>query len=384
MAVLVLLVALVLGVIARAAVRRPARGRPVWVVALAGGELAGWFLMITAAVIWSAWAIGWADGWIGTVALVILGAALVAFMVALARGFAAGTAVLRQTGSARRRPPALSAVMPLARRPRGVETTPALRYGPHERHLVDVTRSARPEGPMPVLVHVHGGGWLRGRRHTQARPLVYRLARAGWAVLTPSYRLSPEATFPDHLVDVKRVIAWARAQAEELSVDPAFIAVAGGSTGGNLAALAALTAGDSRLQPGFEAADTSVQACVPLYGVHDLLRRDGRPLWPYLVSAVMKSEPGTDPEAWERASPTRMANGHGTPFVVIHGTHDTLVGPGQSRRLVEALTAAGGPLPIHLEVRHGNHGFDYFAGPRGRATAMAVETVLDRLATRGT
>jgi acetyl esterase/lipase len=197
-------------------------------------------------------------------------------------------------------------------------------------------------------------------------------------VFTPSYRLSPEVAFPQHLIDVKRAVAWVRSNAASLGVDPSFVGVAGGSAGGNLAALAGLTMGDPALQPGFEDADTSVQMCVPLYGVHDMLDAGGRPLWPYLVEVVMQTEPAVDPEGWRRASPSRCATAVRPPFLVIHGAVDSLVPPQTSRRLVEALQEAGGPEVRYLEVPWASHGFDFFAAPRGRAVAAVVIDALDR------
>ncbi len=153
-------------------------------------------------------------------------------------------------------------------------------------------------------MQVHGGGWVLGFKDRQGQLLMRQMAKAGWVCCNVDYRLSPMATFPDHLVDVKKAIAWIREHSDELGVDPDFLAVTGGSAGGHLTALAALTAGDPGLQPGFEDADTSVQAAVPFYGVFDFKNRDG--LWPkemitqYLAPLVMKSDPGSDPEAWTR------------------------------------------------------------------------------------
>jgi acetyl esterase/lipase len=229
------------------------------------------------------------------------------------------------------------------------------------------------------VVYVHGGGWWRGRHSTQARPALHQLARSGWEVFAPAYRLSPEATFPDHVIDIKRAIAWVRDHAASLGVDPRFVAVVGGSTGGNIAALVALTQGESSLQPGFEQGDSSVQACVPLYGVHDMLRPTGEPLWPYLAVSVMKSTPQTDPEGWRRASPARSVTANRPPFFVVHGAYDTLVRPELSRSLVAALDDVGTAAHDYAEVPWANHGFDFFAGPRGRITAEAMTRVLDHL-----
>ena len=106
--------------------------------------------------------------------------------------------------------------------------------------------------PRPVLVQVHGGGWVLGFKDRQGQLLMRQMASRGWVCCNVDYRLSPMATFPDHLVDVKRAIAWIRDNADELGVDPEFIAVTGGSAGGHLTALVALTANQPRFQPGFE------------------------------------------------------------------------------------------------------------------------------------
>ena len=119
------------------------------------------------------------------------------------------------------------------------------------------------------MIQVHGGGWILGSRSEQGIPLLNHMAANGWVGFNVDYRLSPRATLPDHVIDVKRAIAWVRENADELGVDPERIAITGGSAGGHLTALAALTANDRSLQPGFEDADTSVMAAVPFYGIYD-------------------------------------------------------------------------------------------------------------------
>ncbi len=272
---------------------------------------------------------------------------------------------------------------PFARLPGSVEVVEGLRYGPHPRHRLDVYRRRDLAGPAPVLVQVHGGSWMRGSRGRQARPLMYRLAARGWVVVAPSYRVSPEATFPDHLVDVKRAIAWVRLMAVGLGVDPGFVAITGGSAGGHLAAMVALTAGDPAYQPGFESADTSVQACVPLYAVLSLLRSDGRtPIWPFLARYVMKSEPADDPVRWRASSPHYRAHASAPPFFVLHGTHDSAVRSHVSTRFVKRLRSAGAGPVVFGEVPGATHGFDYFASTRGKAAAAAIEHFLEHVRRR--
>jgi acetyl esterase/lipase len=159
------------------------------------------------------------------------------------------------------------------RRP-GVEVLRNVRYGEHSRNRLDIHRPADHRTGCPVLVQVHGGAWVIGNSHQQGQPLMRKMASDGWVCVAINYRLSPKATFPDHIVDVKRSLAWVREHIHEYGGDPSTLVITGGSAGGHLAALAALTPNDPRFQPGFEDADTSVSACIPFYGVYDLCDRN--------------------------------------------------------------------------------------------------------------
>ena len=129
------------------------------------------------------------------------------------------------------------------------------------RNHLDIWR--RPDlhrgGQAPVLLQVPGGAWMVGNKRGQAHPLMSHLAELGWICVAINYRLSPRSTWPDHIVDVKRAIAWTKQHIAEYGGDPDWIAITGGSAGGHLSSLAALTPNDSRFQPGFEDADTRVQ-----------------------------------------------------------------------------------------------------------------------------
>src|SRR4029079_7157142 len=112
------------------------------------------------------------------------------------------------------------------------------------RNQLDVWKRADLEAGAraPVLFQVHGGAWTMGRKEGQAEPLMAHLAERGWVCVTANYRLSPSATWPDHIVDVKRALAWTKANIAGYGGDPGFIVITGGSAGGHLCALAALTA----------------------------------------------------------------------------------------------------------------------------------------------
>jgi len=115
-----------------------------------------------------------------------------------------------------------------------------------------------------------------GNKQGQAYPLMSHLAEHGWVCVSMAYRVSPRSTWPDHVVDVKRAIAWIKKNIGRYGGDPGFIAVTGGSAGGHLSALVAMTPGAREFQPGFQEADTRVQAAVPFYGVYDLTDEHGR------------------------------------------------------------------------------------------------------------
>ncbi len=163
---------------------------------------------------------------------------------------------------------------PLRRRYATTRDVPYGEFG--RRNHLDIWRRAdlRDDAGAPVLIQVHGGAWMTGSKDRQGAPLMGHLAERGWVSVALNYRLSPRSTWPDQIVDVKRAIAWVKDHIAEYGGDPDFVVITGGSAGGHLSALAALTAGVAAFQPGFEDADTSVQAAVPMYGVYDFTNRD--------------------------------------------------------------------------------------------------------------
>jgi acetyl esterase/lipase len=142
----------------------------------------------------------------------------------------------------RRLPLARILLLPLWRRRRDVERVANIPYGDAgRRNLLDLYRHrARPSGG-PVLIHLHGGGYYQGRKNSQSLPLLYRLASQGWVCVSANYRPRPAAQHPDHLIDLKKVIAWVRAHGHEYGADPGLLFVSGSSAGAHMASLAALT-----------------------------------------------------------------------------------------------------------------------------------------------
>jgi acetyl esterase/lipase len=220
----------------------------------------------------------------------------------------------------------------------------------------------------PAIMQIHGGAWIIGDKREQGWPLIGHLAANGWVCFNVNYRLSPAATWPDHLVDLKYALAWIRAHADDYGVDPSFVAVTGGSAGGHLAAMMALTANDPEYQPGFEHADTSIQAAVPVYAVYDFTNRLGTMLDRFrtqmLEPMIMKAFLDEGPEKFHRASPIDRVHPGAPPFLVVHGDRDTLAPVEDARLFVETLRETSRCDVVYAELRGAQHAFDIFASPR--------------------
>ncbi|MET0896919.1 MAG: alpha/beta hydrolase [Mycobacterium sp.] len=263
-------------------------------------------------------------------------------------------------------------------------------YGEYgRRNSLDIWR--RPDLPRnahaPVLLQIHGGAWTLGSKRGQAHPLLSHLVELGWICVSINYRLSPRSTWPDHIVDVKRAIAWTKEHIGGYGGDPNWLAITGGSAGGHLSSLAALTANDPQFQPGFEDADTRVQAAVPFYGVYDFTRRDNSlhpMLIPMLSRYVLKQSPRRIPDSYRSASPVNHVSPDAPPFFVLHGTNDSLIPVEQARTFSAALREVSTQPVVYAELPLAQHAFDVFGSPRAAHAAVAVEQFLAEVYTRST
>ena len=263
-------------------------------------------------------------------------------------------------------------------------------YGDYgARNHLDIWR--RPDldrdGRAPVLLQVPGGAWMVGSKRQQAYALMSHLAELGWVCVAINYRLSPRSTWPDHIVDVKRALAWTKEHIAEYGGDPNWIAITGGSAGGHLSALAALTANDPQFQPGFEEADTSVRAAVPFYGVYDFTRTDDaiHPLTvPTLAKYVFKLGRADISEPFRTASPITHVSADAPPFFVLHGRNDSLIPVEQARAFTKRLRDASRQPVVYAEMPFAQHGFDIFGSTRAAHAAVAVEQFLAEVYERTT
>jgi acetyl esterase/lipase len=276
------------------------------------------------------------------------------------------------------RQPHLRGVLPaLQHRRRYAATTTDISYGTHgSNNFLDISR--RPDLPAgnraPVLIQVPGGAWSVNEKRGQGYPLMSRMVELGWICVSINYRRSPWNVWPSQIVDVKRAIAWVRENIAQYGGDPDFIAITGGSAGGHLASLAALTPDDESLQPGFEDADTSVQAVAPYYGVYDLTTLDNmHPLMmPLLERVVMQKRMADHPELYHDASPINRVHRDAPPFFILHGENDAIVPMAQARGFHAALQDAGARTVAYAELPKAHHAFDAIATLRCQAASEAV------------
>jgi acetyl esterase/lipase len=250
------------------------------------------------------------------------------------------------------------------------------------RHHLDIYAPAgRQLEGAPVLLQVHGGAWTIGKKDQQGIPLMRHLAAKGWVCVAINYRLAPRDPFPAQIIDVKQGIAWIRDNIAAYGGDPGYIAITGGSAGGHLTALAALTANDPAWQPGFEDVDTSVQVAVPHYGVYDVagatgLRSVALTRDRFMGPKVFKKRYATEPEAFEAASPILRVSPDAPDFLVLHGTHDSLVGVQQARMFVAKLREVSKRTVVYAELPGAQHAFDVFPSIRSAHIVRAIDRYL--------
>lgn len=258
-----------------------------------------------------------------------------------------------------------------------VRVTKNLSYGRYgRRNRLDVYRHVDEPDGCPVLLQVHGGAWVIGNKDQQGWPLMSHLAANGWVCVAINYRLGPRSSWPDMVVDVKQAITWVKDHVGEYGGNPDFVVITGGSAGGHLCSLAALTANDPAFQPGFEERDTTVQACVPFYGVYDFTNRDqvGRgDMRQFLERMVMKTKLASAEDQWRAASPVWRVHAEAPPFFVVHGKNDTLVPVTQARLFVQLLRDVSRQTVAYAELPGAQHAFEVFTSVRTGHVINAVE-----------
>ncbi|MRW93330.1 alpha/beta fold hydrolase [Duganella sp. FT80W] len=182
---------------------------------------------------------------------------------------------------------------------------------------------------LPVVVFVHGGGWKAGFR-SEFVPMALRLTQRGYAAVTVSYRLSGEAPYPAAVQDVQQAVRWVRAHARQLHIDPQRIVLAGGSAGGQIAALAGVTGKDG----------AEVQAIINIDGLSDftselaLKYEDDPKKNPSSAGAWFGGRYADQPARWREASPIRYVRA-GMPPILFIGSAQPRFSAGREQMMAQ-------------------------------------------------
>jgi acetyl esterase/lipase len=209
---------------------------------------------------------------------------------------------------------------------------------------VDVDTPLGGRGPFPVVIWIGG---ISQYAPGSPSPAMHELAR-GYAVVTPSYRGSDVAPFPAQLVDLQAAIRWIHANATQLELDPQRIAVWGAGAGAHLATLLALSDGDETSRP---------QAAIDWGGATDLLTLqadvtntcvDSHDAATSAESSLIGCALQSCPDAARAASPLSLVRSGNVPVLIMHGAGDCVIPPAQSRKLDEALRAAGSATTLRI------------------------------------
>ncbi|MDO4627204.1 MAG: alpha/beta hydrolase [Pasteurellaceae bacterium] len=231
----------------------------------------------------------------------------------------------------------------------------------------------------PAIVYLPGGGFM-GANHDKYIQMRMALANADFVVASIEYRVVPDM-FPAPVVDAKAAVRYLRAHAAEFGIDPTRIAVLGDSAGGWLSQMVALSDNEKAWEQGdFLDQSSAVQAAVSIYGFWDLQNiGEGFPddiqkvhQSPAVTEALLVNGPAfntfagasitSDPQKALNASPKGHIKGKKPPFLIIHGSSDTLVSPLQSKHLYDTLKAEGNQADYVL-IEGAGHGTQEFYQP---------------------
>ncbi|MFN9036224.1 MAG: alpha/beta hydrolase fold domain-containing protein, partial [Planctomyces sp.] len=240
--------------------------------------------------------------------------------------------------------------------PAGVRMERDLAYveGGDESQKLDLYLPEQPAaGPLPLIVHIHGGGWRGGSKFPC--PFLVLVTR-GYAVASIEYRFSQKAVFPAQIQDCQAAIRWLRGHAGKYGLDAEKVGVIGGSAGGHLSALVG-TAGGAKAFPqigGFSDQPDDVQCVCDIFGPANFATVMQQAADDKKVRNIFKFNSDSDPYAlliggnletdWEKVaavSPVHYITADDPPTLILHGTHDALVPYAQSVELAESLRAKG-------------------------------------------
>ena len=243
---------------------------------------------------------------------------------------------------------------------------------------LDVTLPVGADRPAPTVLLIHGGGFRVGDKR-EMQPIADYFALSGFAVVNINYRLTPDVAFPAPLADSACALAWLHAHAADYGFDPKRVVAVGESAGGYLVAMLGVMDPPPLDGCPYTLPDAPLQAVIPYYPMTGLALDDyssfARPFFAlFLGSAPDDADYG---ERYRVASPLTYIDGSEPPFLILNGTRDPVLPPGDASRLAAALEGAG--VPVRLELfEAGEHAF--IARLRTDAGKQAAQAARDFIA----
>lgn len=229
-------------------------------------------------------------------------------------------------------------------------------------------RSRSGSAPLPVIVFVHGGGWVGGSKAAGRLIVQPPVVTGNYAGVSIGYRLAGEARWPAQIHDCKAAIRWIRANAARHGLDPDRIGVIGTSAGGTLATLLGVSGGAEDLEGSVGphgAASSRVTCVVNRFGRLNFLaqpesaRASAAQAGPLAQRLALMFGGPVDEKALlaRRASPVSHAASGLPPIITFHGTADSLVPFGQAEEFDATMRRAGG-AHLLVPVIGGGHGYE--------------------------
>lgn len=368
----------------------------------AAGELAGQAIVLEAALVGVLLWWGWpATAWLSSLVAVLAGVVLVENASLIVILFLSRRVVRRAMEESLDRP--LSVPRPrddafgrwwrtalqIPFHPRDMQIHRNVVYGPRPRQRLDVWRLSTTPTDAPVIYYLHGGAWTFGDKREQGRPMLHEFVRRGWIVVASNYRLAPRNPWPAQIEDATRALGWIKKNIATYGGDPDRVVIAGGSAGGHLASLVALSADDPTWRPSElgDVTDWSVRGALSFYGVLEMTgdeaqwRGLGRTILRLLEHRVVQRPHEGNEEIYRAMSPYERISPQSPPFFVVQGINDTLVEVNVARAFVEKFRRIAFAPIYYVELPFTQHAFDLTASPRTSATTRAAVAFAESVVT---
>lgn len=362
-------------------------------VGWAAGELPAQAVVVEGALVGLLWWWGWPrTNWLEDLVVALATLVIIENLTLVAISFYARRIVRRSLETSLRRP--LTSPRPhddhfgtwwrtalqIPFHPRDMQIVRNVTYGPERRHRLDVWRTSTTPSDAPVIFYIHGGAWTFGDKREQGRPMLHEFVRRGWVAVSCNYRLAPRHPWPAQIEDVTRTLAWIKKNIAVHGGDPDRVVIAGGSAGGHLAALLALSSEDPSWRPAHcdGVTDWTVRGCISFYGVLEMTGDEthwhglGRGLRILLESRVVQRPYAGNEDLYRSLSPYHRLHVEAPPFLVIQGGNDTLVDVNVARDFVDEFRRVAVAPVYYVELPFTQHAFDVTASPRTSATTRAA------------